>query len=71
MPHPLSPAGRRHNLCLEISEAGMALRESALSVAERMSASCARLSDSEAAELNGPLYKLLDLNKGKTLRYAA
>ena len=49
----------------------MALRESALSVAERMSASCARLSDSEAAELYRPLYKLLDLNKGKTLRYAA
>ncbi|MBQ9408380.1 MAG: MarR family transcriptional regulator [Clostridia bacterium] len=52
------------NLCVEITDEGMALREKALTVPQRMAASCAQLSPEEAGALYGLLYKLLDKYQG-------
>ena len=52
------------NLCVEITDEGMALREKALTVPQRMAASCAQLSPEEARALYGLLYKLLDKYQG-------
>lgn len=48
------------NLCVEITDSGMALRERAATIPERMAAGCARLEADEATELYRLLYKLLD-----------